>query len=111
MHNVLFLPNRKDFPILANKVPTMQATLSSKSQITLPKALQQWLGLQKGDKLQFVLEEGGARVQKVSSTSFESLLGLLPQPAKAHTVEAMNEAIGAVLADKHRIPTKRSGAA
>jgi bifunctional DNA-binding transcriptional regulator/antitoxin component of YhaV-PrlF toxin-antitoxin module len=44
----------------------MQATLSSKSQITLPKDLQQWLGVHKGDKLQFVLEEGGARVCKVA---------------------------------------------
>ena len=86
----------------------MQATLSSKSQITLPKALQQWLGVQKGDKLQFILEEGGARVQKVSSGSFESLVGLLPPPSRAHTVEEMNEAIGQALAEKHQAPRPRT---
>ena len=86
----------------------MQATLSSKSQVTLPKALQQWLGVQKGDKLQFILEEGGARVQKVSMGSFESLVGLLPPPAKAHTVEEMNQAIGQALAEKHGTPKPRS---
>ena len=80
----------------------MQATLSSKSQITLPKALQQWLGVQKGDKLQFILEDGGARVQKVVGGSFESLIGVLPPPAKAHTVEEMDQAIGQSLADKHQ---------
>ena len=86
----------------------MQATLSSKSQVTLPKALQQWLGVQKGDKLQFILEEGGARVQKVSRGSFESLVGLLPPPAKAHTVEEMNRSIGQALAEKHGTPKPRS---
>ena len=80
----------------------MQATLTSKSQVTLPKALQQWLGVQKGDKLQFILEEGGARVQKVASTSFDSLIGVLPRPAKAHTVEEMNEALGLAAAEKYR---------
>ncbi len=86
----------------------MQATLSSKSQVTLPKALQQWLGVQKGDKLQFILEEGGARVQKVSRASFESLVGVLPPPAKAHTVEEMNRAIGEALAEKHGTPKLRN---
>lgn len=86
----------------------MQATLSSKSQITLPKALQQWLGVQKGDKLQFILEEGGARVQKVSSGSFERLIGLLPPPSRAHTVEEMNDAIGRALAEKHQAPRPRA---
>ncbi len=85
----------------------MQATLSSKSQITLPKALQQWLGVQKGDKLQFILEQGGARVQKVTSASFESLVGLLPPPSSAHTVEEMNLAIGQALAEKHKPPRPR----
>ena len=86
----------------------MQATLSSKSQITLPKALQQWLGVQKGDKLKFILEEGGARVQKASSGSFESLVGLLPPPSKAQTVEEMNQAIGQALAERHQAPKPRS---
>ncbi len=85
----------------------MQATLSSKSQVTLPKALQQWLGVQKGDKLQFILEEGGARVQKVSRGSFEGLIGLLPPPAKAHSVEEMNQSIGQALAEKHGTPKPR----
>ncbi len=80
----------------------MQATLTSKSQITLPKSLQQWLGVKQGDKLEFVLEEGGARVQKAVGSSFGSLLGLLPPPAKAYTIEEMNDAIGLAVAEKHR---------
>ena len=80
----------------------MQATLTSKSQITLPKSLQQWLGVKQGDKLEFVLDEGGARVQKAVGSSFGSLLGLLPPPAKAHTIEEMNDAIGQAVAGKHR---------
>ena len=80
----------------------MQATLTSKSQVTLPKALQQWLGVQQGDKLQFILEDGGARVEKVTSASFKSLVGVLPQPSKAHTVKEMNEAIGWAVAERFR---------
>lgn len=80
----------------------MQATLTSKSQITLPKSLQQWLGVKQGDKLEFVLEEGGAWVQKADSSSFGSLLGLLPPPVKAHTIEEINDAIGMTTAEKHR---------
>ncbi len=85
----------------------MLTTLTSKSQITLPKALQQWLGVQKGDKLQFVLEEGGARVQKAAGPSFEILLGLLPPPTKAHSVEEMNESITQAVAEKHATVRKR----
>jgi antitoxin PrlF len=80
----------------------MQATLSSKSQITLPKDLQQWLGVHKGDKLQFVLEEGGARVCKVASPSFAALVGVLPAPTKAFTVEQMNQAVVQAVAKKHK---------
>jgi antitoxin PrlF len=84
----------------------MQATLTSKSQITLPKGLQQWLGVQKGDKLEFVLEEGGARVQKASAPSFAALVGLLPPPSQTHTLEAMNDAIAQALVDKHALPAR-----
>lgn len=44
----------------------MQATVTSKSQITLPKTLQQWLGVKQGDKLEFLLEEGGVKVRKAA---------------------------------------------
>jgi antitoxin PrlF len=80
----------------------MQATLSSKSQITLPKDLQQWLGVHKGDKLQFVLEEGGARVCKVATPSFAALVGVLPPPTKAFTALEMKQAVVRAVANKHK---------
>jgi antitoxin PrlF len=79
----------------------MQATLSSKSQITLPRELQQWLGIHKGDKLQFVLEAGGARVSKVASPSFATIVGVLPKPANSFSVEQMDQALMQRLANKH----------
>ena len=78
----------------------MQATVTSKSQITLPKTLQQWLGVKQGDKLEFLLEEGGVKVRKAAGASFDSLLGLLPKPAKAHTVQEMDEAVGRAVVQK-----------
>jgi antitoxin PrlF len=84
----------------------MQATLSSKSQITLPKGLQAWLGLHQGDKINFVLDEGGARLTKVSPASFASLQGILPPPTAAHSVDEMNHAIVQAVAARHtRAPT------
>jgi antitoxin PrlF len=86
----------------------MQATLSSKSQITLPRELQQWLGIHKGDKLQFVLDSGGARVSKVVAPSFAAIVGVLPKPTKTHSVAEMNQSLVQQLARKHQ--TSRSTA-
>jgi bifunctional DNA-binding transcriptional regulator/antitoxin component of YhaV-PrlF toxin-antitoxin module len=79
----------------------MQATLSTKSQITLPKALQQWLGVNRGDKLHFVLEEGGARMSKVAPVSFASVVGVLPKPRLSRSLGEMDQAVGQMLAKKH----------
>jgi antitoxin PrlF len=81
----------------------MQATLSSKSQITLPRELQQWLGIHKGDKLQFVLEAGGARVSKVVAPSFAAIVGVLPKPAAPRSVAEMKQALVQQLANKHQV--------
>jgi antitoxin PrlF len=87
----------------------MQATLSSKSQITLPRELQQWLGIHKGDKLQFVPDSGGARVSKVVAPSFATIVGVLPKPTKTQSVAEMNQSLVQQLASKHQ--ASRSSAA
>jgi AbrB family looped-hinge helix DNA binding protein len=86
----------------------MQATLTSKAQITLPKDLRDLMGLKAGDKVEFTaLPDGSARVTRAGAArglSFSALQGILPKPAKALTVDDMNLGLAATLAtDNDRI--------
>ena len=81
----------------------MQATLTSKAQITLPKGLRDLMGLTVGDKVEFTpLPDGSARVTRAGAargTSFSALQGILPKPAKALTIDEMNGGLSALLAE------------
>lgn len=80
----------------------MLATMTSKSQITLPKDVRAMLQLEPGDKVAFLpLPDGQIVVSKANKPSFSKLRGLLPQPAQAYSVEEMNQAVKAVVAAKH----------
>jgi AbrB family looped-hinge helix DNA binding protein len=79
----------------------MQSTLTSKSQITLPKDLRLMLQLEPGDKISFLpMANGQITVAKADKGTFAHLRGILPQPKQAHTVEEMNHAVQAAAADK-----------
>ena len=72
----------------------MFSTLTSKAQITLPKEVRLMLQLEPGDKVAFVPQANEQIVvSKASKASFASLRGLLPAPAKARTINEMNQAI------------------
>ena len=79
----------------------MQATLTSKAQITLPKDLRNLMRLKAGDKVEFTaLHDGSARVTRAGAArglSFSALQGILHKPAKALTVEEMNLSVGLTL--------------
>ncbi len=86
----------------------MLATLTSKSQITLPKDVRALLQLEPGDKIAFLpLPDGQITVTKANKASFAKLRGLLPQPARAYTVEEMNQAAQDAVVSKTMV-TKRS---
>lgn len=71
----------------------MEATLTSKGQVTIPKTVRDALHLRTGDRLDFILEsDGTVRVLPITG-SVKRLKGLLPKPSRALTVEEMNEAI------------------
>ena len=80
----------------------MLATMTSKSQITLPKDLRAMLQLEPGDKVAFLpLPDGQIAVSKASKVSFAKLRGLLPQPSRAYSVEEMNQAAQDAVAKQH----------
>jgi AbrB family looped-hinge helix DNA binding protein len=69
------------------------ATLTSKGQITIPADIRHRLGVEAGDRIEFVeLAEGGF-VIKPATDDIRSLKGLLRKPDKPVSVDAMNVAI------------------
>ena len=71
----------------------MQATMTSKGQVTFPKPIRDKLRLRPGDKVDFVLEEDGSlRVTPVTA-SVTQLKGMAPKPESPVSLEAMDEAI------------------
>ena len=56
--------------------PRELATLTSKGQVTVPKAVREALGLRQGDQLSWEVENGSARVRVVSPLDLTYLQGL-----------------------------------
>lgn len=77
------------------------ATLTSKSQITVPKAVREALGLQAGDKIRFVPSLGGYRLVAVKA-DITQLRGFLKGPhGRPVSVDEMNRAIGEGIAGRY----------
>ena len=71
------------------------ATLTSKGQITIPASVRTALGVEAGDRVEFVEVETG-RFELVAATqSVTALKGLVRKPKVPVTIEAMNAAIAA----------------
>lgn len=74
----------------------MHATLTSKGQVTLPKALREKLSLSAGDRVEFILDDDDQSLRLVAKhTPLSRLKGMLPQPQKAVTLDEMDQAIQA----------------
>lgn len=71
------------------------ATITSKGQITLPKAVRDRLELGPGDRVDFVLAPDGRFDLIPVKASIKSLKGCVPPPKKPVTVEAMAKAVRA----------------
>lgn len=69
------------------------ATLTSKGQITIPKAIRDHLHLKSGDRLEFLLQEDGSVVLMPATLDVAELEGILPPPPQPVSLEAMREAI------------------
>lgn len=70
------------------------ATLTSKGQVTIPADIRQRLGLESGDRIEFVEIDGGYAI-KPAIDDVRSLKGLLRRPAKPVSIEDMNDTIRA----------------
>ncbi len=72
----------------------MNATLTSKGQITIPQAIRDELGLKPGQKLDFRLSaDRKIEVEVVDDVTLDTLMNVLPKASKRVSVEAMKQAI------------------
>lgn len=70
------------------------ATLTSKGQVTIPAIVRSELGLDTGDRIEFIMNETSGRYEVVPATkSVEALKGLVAKPSKPVSVDDMNAAI------------------
>ena len=90
----------------------MFATLTSKGQVTLPKAIRDRLGLAAGSMLDFaVLPDNSISARPVTPDA-RRIRGILKSPhAKAPTVEQMDQAVARHLREKHAPKPRRRAAA
>ena len=73
----------------------VEATVSSKGQVTLPKALREHLGIQTGSRIRFSLAPNGGFQASPVLYDLEDLWSATDQAGKAEgvmTLEEMNEA-------------------
>ena len=83
----------------------MLSTLTSKGQITLPKAIRDKLGLDAGCQLRFELLPDNTIQARPVRADVRSVRGLLKSPLReALTVEAEEAAVASHLASKHPRP-------
>ena len=72
----------------------MQATLTSKGQVTVPVKIRELLNLHTGDKLDFQIEGTAIKVSPAKKKgTLEELMNILPRATRSYTVEEMNEGI------------------
>ena len=71
----------------------MATVITSKGQVTIPKALRDKLKLHAGDRLDFIVEsDGTARLVPITA-SIKELKGLVPKPKRILSLEDMDKAI------------------
>jgi antitoxin PrlF len=67
------------------------STISSKGQVTVPQAIRKRLGLEPGDRVEFVMEEGRTVIRPARSevNPFEKYIGILgPFPGGEEGIKA-----------------------
>jgi len=70
----------------------MSVTLTSKGQVTIPKAVRNSLHLKTGDKLEFVLHQNSVEIIPISG-SVRDLKGMVAKPDKVISLDEMDRVI------------------
>ena len=80
----------------------MNATVTSKGQVTLPKAIREKLGIKTGTRLKFEVTADGRLTVTPARRGAESLFGILHRAGtKAASTQEMDEAIARHVSRDH----------
>lgn len=71
------------------------ATLTSKGQVTIPSKVRVSMGLDAGDRIEFIEMDDGTFTIMAATHSVKDLKGMICKPAKPVSIEDMNAAIEA----------------
>jgi antitoxin PrlF len=69
----------------------MASRITSKGQITVPKAVRETLALKPGDRMSFVIHEDGTVTVEAETVDLPSLRGVLKSGGRHVTIEQMND--------------------
>ena len=69
------------------------AIVTSKGQITIPKAVRDGLGVETGDRVEFVELQKGVYTVVAATRDIRDLKGMVPKPAKPVSFEEMHVAV------------------
>jgi antitoxin PrlF len=78
----------------------MEATLSSKGQATIPKAVRDRLQIKSGDRFKFFFHPDGVIILPKISTA--RLKGMIPKPAQSVSLEEIDRAIAEGATERFR---------
>lgn len=70
-----------------------ESTISSKGQVTIPKAIRLRMHLKTGDRLRFVVEADGSVRLAAATRDVSTLRDILPRPTRRATLDEMQSAI------------------
>jgi antitoxin PrlF len=70
-----------------------ESTISSKGQVTIPKAIRVRMRLKVGDRLRFLIEADGSVRLAAATRDVSTLREILPRPKRRATVEEMQSVI------------------
>ena len=69
------------------------ATITSKGQITIPKDVRKILGLEPGDKVNFLIDDDGIVSFVPMKNDISTLKGIIPTPRKPVSIEEMKATV------------------
>ena len=69
------------------------ATITAKGQLTLPKPIRDYLKVDRGDRVEFLVNTNGVVTLWPVTADVSQLKGMIPRPKVPVTIEEMNQAI------------------
>jgi AbrB family looped-hinge helix DNA binding protein len=77
-----------------------EAKMTSKGQVTVPRAIRQKLRLKPGDRVRFIVEDDGRVRLLPANRDISELVGIVPKPERRYSLEEFDEAIRQHAAEK-----------